>query len=102
MSKENSGTSKNREISQMSNAHLLSNTGTLLEYYPDKKEAIVQVDDPDNRFLYDEIILILTGPSDGYKIDSSLVSEKIEFSYFNSTPTDQPTLEVYLIDKLEK
>lgn len=27
---------------------------------------------------------------------------KIEFSYFNSTPTDQSTLEVYLIDKLEK
>ena len=45
MSKENKETSQNRDISQISDAHLLSDTGTLLEYYPDKKEAIVQVDD---------------------------------------------------------
>ena len=55
MSKENKETSPNRDISQMSNAHLLSDTGTLLEYHPDKKETIVQVDDSDNRFLYDEV-----------------------------------------------
>ena len=57
LSKENKETSPNRDISQMSNAHLLSDTGTLLEYHPDKKETIVQVDDSDNRFLYDEVTL---------------------------------------------
>lgn len=67
-----------------------------------KKEAIVQVDDTNNRFLYDEVTLILTGPAGEYKIDSSMVGEKIKFSYFHSTPTDKPTLEIYLIDKLEK
>ena len=66
------------------------------------KEAIVQVDDTNNRFLYDEVTLILTGPAGEYKIDSSMVGEKIKFSYFHSTPTDKPTLEIYLIDKLEK
>lgn len=95
-------TSPNRDISQMSDAHLLSDTGTLLEYHSDKKEAIVQVDDTNNRFLYDEVTLILTGPAGEYKIDSSMVGEKIKFSYFHSTPTDKPTLEIYLIDKLEK
>ena len=38
----------------MSDAHLLSETGTLLEYHPDKNEAIVQVDNSDKRFLYDK------------------------------------------------
>ena len=80
--------------------YLLPNT--LLEYHSDKKEAIVQVDDTNNRFLYDEVTLILTGPAGEYKIDSSMVGEKIKFSYFHSTPTDKPTLEIYLIDKLEK
>ena len=102
LSKENKETSPNRDISQMSDAHLLSDTGTLLEYHSDKKEAIVQVDDTNNRFLYDEVTLILTGPAGEYKIDSSMVGEKIKFSYFHSTPTDKPTLEIYLIDKLEK
>ena len=58
MSKENKETSPNRDISQMSDAHLLSDTGTLLEYHSDKKRAIVQVDDTNNRFLYDEVTLI--------------------------------------------
>ena len=102
LSKENKETSPNRDISQMSDAHLLSDTGTLLEYHSDKKETIVQVDDSDNRFLYDEVTLILTGPAGEYKIDSSMVGEKIKFSYFHSTPTDKPTLEIYLIDKWEK
>lgn len=57
LSKENKETSPNRDISQMSDAHLLSDTGTLLEYHSDKKEAIVQVDDTNNRFLYDEVTL---------------------------------------------
>lgn len=30
-----------------------------------------------------------------------MVGEKIKFSYFNSTPTDKPTLDIYLIDKFE-
>ena len=102
LSRENKETSQNRDIAQISDAHLLSDTGTLLEYHPDKKEAIVQVDDAENRFLYDEVTLILTGPAGEYKIDSSMVGEKIKFSYFYSTPTDKPTLEIYLIDKLEK
>ena len=66
------------------------------------KRTIVQVDDSDNRFLYDEVTSILTGPAGEYKIDSSMVGEKIKFSYFHSTPTDKPTLEIYLIDKWEK
>mgnify|MGYP000482531294 CR=1 FL=1 len=103
MSKENKETSPNRDISQMSDAHLLFEIQVLLlEYHSDKKEAIVQVDDTNNRFLYDEVTLILTGPAGEYKIDSSMVGEKIKFSYFHSTPTDKPTLEIYLIDKLEK
>ncbi|RHS81855.1 hypothetical protein DW928_03895 [Firmicutes bacterium AM43-11BH] len=101
MSTENKNQSTNIEISQMSNAHLLSETGTLLEYHPDKNEAIVQIDNSDKRFLYDKIILILNGPTSQYKIDSSMIGEKIKFSYFNSTPTDKPTLDIYLIDKVE-
>ena len=49
-----------------------------------------------------DISQMLTGPAGEYKIDSSMVGEKIKFSYFHSTPTDKPTLEIYLIDKLEK
>ncbi|WP_243116220.1 MULTISPECIES: hypothetical protein [Clostridia] len=101
LSTENKNQSTNIEISQMSNAHLLSETGTLLEYHPDKNEAIVQIDNSDKRFLYDKIILILNGPTSQYKIDSSMIGEKIKFSYFNSTPTDKPTLDIYLIDKVE-
>lgn len=101
LSTENKNQSTNTEISQMSNAHLLSETGTLLEYHPDKNEAIVQIDNSDKRFLYDKIILILNGPTSQYKIDSSMIGEKIKFSYFNSTPTDKPTLDIYLIDKVE-
>ena len=101
LSTENKNQSTNIEISQMSNEHLLSETGTLLEYHPDKNEAIVQIDNSDKRFLYDKIILILNGPTSQYKIDSSMIGEKIKFSYFNSTPTDKPTLDIYLIDKVE-
>ena len=101
LSTENKNQSTNIEISQMSNAHLLSETGTLLEYHPDKNEAIVQIDNSDKRFLYDKIILILNGPTSQYKIDSSMIGEKIKFSYFNNTPTDKPTLDIYLIDKVE-
>ena len=101
MSKENKETSPNRDISQMSDAHLLSDTGTLLEYHSDKG-AIVQVDDTNNRFLYDEVTLILTGPAGEYKLIPQLVGEKIQIFLFHSTPTDKPTLEIYLIDKLEK
>ena len=82
LSKENKETSPNRDISQMSDAHLLSDTGTLLEYHSDKKEAIVQVDDTNNRFLYDEVTLILTGPAGEYKIDSSMVGEKNQIFLF--------------------
>ena len=99
LSKENKETSPNRDISQMSDAHLLSDTGTLLEYHSDKKEAIVQVDDTNNRFLYDEVTLILTGPAGEYKIDSSMVGEKIKFSYFHSTPTDKPEIIRFRIGK---
>jgi hypothetical protein len=102
LSTENKNPSTNTEISPMSDAHLLSETGTLLEYHPDKNEAIVQVDNSDKRFLYDKITLIFTGPTSQYKIDSSIVGEKIKFSYFNSTPTDKPTLDICSIEKFEK
>ena len=96
LSTENKNPSTNTEISPMSDAHLLSETGTLLEYHPDKNEAIVQVDNSDKRFLYDKITLVFTGPTSQYKIDSSMVGEKIKFSYFNST------LDICLIEKFEK
>lgn len=66
-----------------------------------ENEAIVQVDNSDKRFFKYKVTLIFTGPTSQYKIDSSMVGEKIKFSYFNSTPTDKPTLDIYLIDKFE-
>lgn len=102
LSRENREISENGEIPPASNAYLLSDTGTLLACYSDRKEAIVKVDDSDNRFLYDEITLIFTGASNEYKINSSMVGEKIKFYYFSTKSTNQPTLEIYLINKLEK
>ncbi len=79
MSKENKETSPNRDISQMSDAHLLSDTGTLLEYHSDKKEAIVQVDDTNNRFLYDEVTLILTALQVSIKLIPQWLVRKSNF-----------------------
>lgn len=88
---------KNEEVSRMQNAYLISSTGTVLECPDDKKEVLVQVDDPENDFLYDEITLVYTGPSSDNTIDSLVVGEKIKFSYFPDEPTDKETLNCYII-----
>ena len=75
--------------------------GTVLKCFTDKKELLIQVDDSDNIFLYDEITLIYIGASNDHTINSLKIGEKIEFSYFPDESTNKQTLNVYMVEKIE-
>lgn len=100
LNKENNN-SKNDEVSKMQNAYLLSGKGTVLKCFTDKKELLIQVDDSDDNFLYDEITLIYIGASNDHTINSLKIGEKIEFSYFPDESTNKQTLNVYMVEKIE-
>lgn len=100
LNKENNN-SKNDEVSKMQNAHLLYGKGIVLKCFTDKKELLIQVDDSDDNFLYDEITLIYTGASNDHAINSLKIGEKIEFSYFPDESTNKQTLNVYMVEKIE-
>ena len=98
--KENSKP-KNGEVSKEQNAHLLSEKGTVLGNPTDKRNVLIQVEDADNSFAYNEITLIYTGASNDHTIDSLKTGNKIRFSYFPDEPTDKQILNVNIIEKLE-
>jgi hypothetical protein len=100
LNKENNN-SKNDEVFKMQNAHLLYGKGTVLKCFTDKKELLIQIDDSDDNFLYDEITLIYIGASNDHTINSLKIGEKIEFSYFPDESTNKQILNVYMVEKIE-